>query len=78
MQLKEYVSQLKRGEVKKMAERLGISPSFLSQLVSGKSSISPQRCILIEQETKGKVTRADLCPKDWQAIWPEYDPTKPA
>ena len=28
-------------------------------------------CVAIEQQTKGKVTRKDLRPDDWQLLWPE-------
>ncbi len=32
---------------------------------------SPANCVAIEKATKGVVTRQDLRPDDWQAIWPE-------
>jgi DNA-binding transcriptional regulator YdaS (Cro superfamily) len=69
MKLNEYIS-LNRGNAKTLSEHLDVSPSFLSQMASGKCPISPQRAVEIEQITKGKVHRRDLR-DDWEAIWPE-------
>lgn len=73
MQLKDYLSQ-QRGNAKWLAEKLGISMSFLSQMASNASSISPKRAIEIEKFTGGMVTRADCLPGEWVHIWPEYTP----
>jgi len=32
---------------------------------------SPLNCVAIEKATDGKVTRQELRPHDWAAIWPE-------
>lgn len=71
MQLKKYIDDLERGEAKKLASALGVSSSFLSQMASGRCSISPVRCVEIENATNGAVTRRDLRPGDWILIWPE-------
>ena len=71
MNLKTYLSSLKRGGSAELAARLSVSPSYLSQMAAGDSAISPARCVTIELETKGQVTRKDLRPDDWKAIWPE-------
>lgn len=71
MQLKEYLSGLPRGTATELAEKLAISLSFLSQMASGVSAISPERCVAIEQATVGMVTRKELRPNDWDRIWPE-------
>lgn len=73
MQLKDYLSQ-QRGNAKWLAEKLGISMSFLSQMASNASPISPKRAIEIERFTGGMVTRADCLPAEWVHIWPEYTP----
>ncbi len=79
MNLKTYLSSRERGARSQLAAKLGISISYLSQLVSGKAPISVTRCIAIEQATQGAVTRSDLRPKDWQQIWPEWkQPTEPS
>lgn len=71
MNLKDYLSQSNRGEAKRIAANLGVSMSFLSQMASGKSAISPERCVEIEKITNGMVTRKHLYPDRWHLIWPE-------
>ncbi len=71
MDLKNYIDALERGEAKKLATALGVSSSFLSQMASGRSRISPARCVEIEQATNKAVTRRELRPDDWERIWPE-------
>jgi DNA-binding transcriptional regulator YdaS (Cro superfamily) len=71
MDLKTYLADGERGRAAKLAQKLGIAPSYLSQMASGDSAISPKRCVLIEQETEGMVPRKDLRPLDWWELWPE-------
>lgn len=71
MNLREYLATLERGGASQLADKLGISISYLSQMASGASSISPARCVAIEQATDGDVSRRDLRPDDWNRIWPE-------
>lgn len=71
MNLKEFISTSERGTAKRLAAFLGVSPSYLSQMASGESSISERRCVLIERFSSGKLSRRDLRPDDWQDIWPE-------
>lgn len=71
MNLKTYFSTLERGGATHLAEKLGVSISFLSQMASGAAAISPARCVAIEQATEGAVTRQELRPDDWHLIWPE-------
>lgn len=70
MDLKTYISS-ERGRAAALAARLGVSPSYLSQMANGQSPISPERCVEIWRETGGVVTRQHLRPDDWQRIWPE-------
>lgn len=70
MNLKDYI-KTKRGNATFLADQLGVSLSYLSQLASGESPISPERCVLIEQVTERKVGRRILRPDDWHLIWPE-------
>ena len=70
MDLKTYISA-ERGRAVALASRLGVSPSYLSQMANGQSPISPERCVDIWRETGGEVTRQHLRPDDWQRIWPE-------
>src|SRR4051794_11851246 len=71
MNLKEYIAGSKRGTAKKLAESLGISQSYLSQMASGQSPISQERCVVIEQVTGGMVPRWELKPGNWHKLWPE-------
>jgi DNA-binding transcriptional regulator YdaS (Cro superfamily) len=70
MKLSEYIRE-ERGNGAALAAALDISPSYLSQLATPGASVSPVRCVAIEAATEGKVTRKDLRPDDWEAIWPE-------
>lgn len=71
MNLKTHLATLERGGATRLADALGVSISFLSQMASGSAAISPARCVSIEQATDGAVTRQELRPDDWAAIWPE-------
>ncbi len=71
MDLKTYLAEGERGRATRLAKKLGFSTSYLSQMASGDSPISPKRCVLIEQETGGVVTRKDMRPLDWWELWPE-------
>lgn len=71
MNLKTYLSKLERGGASRLADALGVSISFMSQMASGAAAISPARCVAIEQATNGAVSRKDLRPDDWNLIWPE-------
>lgn len=70
MNLKTYIEK-ERGRATVIASALGWSLSYLSQMASGKSSISPEKAVLLEQITEGVVSRKDSRPDDWQKIWPE-------
>lgn len=77
MDLKTYISG-ERGTATKLASALGVPLSYLSQMINGTSSVSPKRCVEIEQVTNGVVTRKDLRPDDWADIWPELRSEQPA
>ena len=78
MDLKTYIRTSERGTATKLAAKLGISMSYLSQLGGGQAPLSPERCVDIEEATDGAVTRKDLRPTDWQRIWPELRTKKRA
>ena len=68
MDLKHYFSTA-RGAASDLAERLGISPSYLSQMASGAAPISAERAIEIEKATNGLVTCEELHPSaDWAYV----------
>ena len=74
MHLSDYLGSQERGRAKQLAEAMGVSKSYLSQMATGKVAVSPARCIEIEIATNKLVTRADMRPDDWQKIWPEFVP----
>ena len=54
-----------------LAEALGVRQPTISEWAKGDRPIPIERCVQIEQATKGAVTRQDLRPDDWPRIWPE-------
>lgn len=65
MELKTYFTT-GHGLASDLAERIGVSRSYLSQMASGVSPISPERAVEIEKATKGCVTCEELRPDvDW-------------
>lgn len=61
MQLKDWIGT-KRGKQRELANQLGISPTWMNLLVSGKRVCSPELAVAIEQATEGQVTRKELRP----------------
>lgn len=58
------------GSQSALARALKLSPQAVQKWCS--SGVVPVgRCLAIERATKGKVTRKDLRPNDWQNYWPE-------
>lgn len=62
MNLSAYLEQLPRGGKKILALRLGVTPSYLSRLISGDRSITAERALQIEEATQGLVSRYELRP----------------
>lgn len=50
------------GSQKSLAESIGVSAVFVSQMISGVKQIPPRLCLPIEEATEGAVTRYDLRP----------------
>ena len=61
MQLREWIGTT-RGKQRELANRLGISPTWMNLIVSGKRDCSPELALAIEQATGGQVTRKELRP----------------
>jgi DNA-binding transcriptional regulator YdaS (Cro superfamily) len=55
----------------RFAEMLDVSAGMVNQWVSGYRPVSPEKSVIIEQITKGEVSRKDLHPNTWRGIWPE-------
>ena len=64
MKLKHYFENHPEISRKQLAEKLGVTPEFVSMLVAGKRTGSIEKCILIEELTNGEVTVEDLRPQN--------------
>lgn len=57
------------GGATKLAGILGVSVQAVGHWKE--RGVPLERCVAIEQAADGTVSRRDLRPNDWQAIWPE-------
>jgi DNA-binding transcriptional regulator YdaS (Cro superfamily) len=71
MKLAEYFQSEGRGSAARLANAISAFTSDVSDWAKGNRPVPIKYCAAIEQATSGKVTRKELCPDDWQAIWPE-------
>ena len=62
MKLSEYFASKPRGAKSDLAAKLGISRTWMSQIISGRRICSPELALAIEQLTLGEVKRVDLRP----------------
>lgn len=71
MQFKAYFFRLSRQERKDFAEKVGTSVGHLTNFCYGYTKLAAKVCVAIERESSKAVTRQEVCPDDWMAIWPE-------
>jgi DNA-binding transcriptional regulator YdaS (Cro superfamily) len=62
MTLTEFFEDKPRGSKLKMANKIGVSKTWMSLVISGRELASPELCGAIERYTKGQVKRATLRP----------------
>ncbi len=55
----------------KVAALLGVTTQAVCFWRDGERKFPIEHCATVEQATSGVVTRRDLRPDDWAAIWPE-------
>ena len=60
MNLKQYFRDEPFGAKKEMAEHLGITQVWMSQLIYERAQASPKLAIKIEKATQGLVTKEEL------------------
>lgn len=65
MNLSEYTSNRPHGFKVQLAKKLGVSKSFLSQMISGRVSVPIYVAKKMEEISEGKVTKAELRPDIW-------------
>lgn len=73
MDLKTYLSPLDAEARERFASRCNTTRGHLQNVMYGVRSCAPELAVLIEVNTDGAVTRRDLRPDDWLAIWPELE-----
>lgn len=73
MKLRAYLDSLPRGGVTALANQLGRSPIYVSQLAAEQDGREPsaELSVAFEVATDRQVMRWDLRPADWHRIWPE-------
>lgn len=71
MDLKTYLSSLDVPRRDEVAAACGTTRGHLQNISYGLRTCSAELATALERESKGAVTRRDLRPDDWQAIWPE-------
>jgi len=59
------------GGVARLADAVGVRQSAISNWRVRGTQPNAAYCAAIERATNGQVTRKDLRPLDWMAIWPE-------
>ena len=62
MTLAEYLSSVSQ---RSFAKRLGVHTSLVWQWVNGRTKVTAEKALLIEQATGGAVRRQDLRPDLW-------------
>ena len=62
MTLVEFFADRPHGSRQQMAQALGVSKAWFSQVTQGRRRTSAELCKRIERLTEGKVTRAELRP----------------
>lgn len=69
MTLQEYLSIAPRGEAARLARALGCSESRITEYKRGRMSPRPDRAAEISRLTCGRVSIAELCPReDWKKV----------
>lgn len=77
MNITEYLSQTDT-RPSDFAKAIKVSDALLYQWTRNIRPVAAKHCSAIEIETNHLVSRKDLRPDDWQAIWPELAEKAPA
>ncbi len=60
----------KRGRAAELGRAIGVNPVLIRQWAAGRPIPVPHMAA-IELASGGEVTRQEMCPHEWQRIWPE-------
>lgn len=78
MKLTDYLKQLDRAARDAFAASCETSPGHLRNVAYGYRRCGAELAALVELHSHGQVTRRELCPDNWQWVWPELANTQPA
>lgn len=71
MELKQYLKPMSPQARNSFAVIVGSSRGHIQNVAYGYRVCAAELAVSIERETQGVVSRKDLCPDNWQKIWPE-------
>lgn len=71
MDLKTYLTPMDAEAREELARKCGTTRGHLQNVMYGQRPCAAELAVAVEQQTDGAVTRKDLRPNDWAAIWPE-------
>ena len=71
MTLNEYLKRQGRGAIVELAMAINAPRPDVSKWANGTRPIPAWRCVSIEKQTGGIVTRQEMRASDWSEIWPE-------
>ena len=71
MNLKDHLAGLSADDRSSLALECGTTRGHLQNVAYGYRACSPALAAALEIATAQGVTRKELRPDDWQAIWPE-------
>lgn len=77
MKLNDYLKLLDRAARDAFAASCETSPGHLRNVAYGYRRCAPELAALVELHSQGQVTRRELCPDNWQIVWPELVTTQP-
>ncbi|AVQ81685.1 hypothetical protein [Variovorax sp. PMC12] len=65
-------------ERKRLSAMTGIDEQYLYQCLTGRRDMNPTAAVKAEKDSKGELTRQQLCQKTYAGIWPELAEAKAA
>lgn len=79
MDLKTFIKALADEPAREaFAVRAGSTIGHLRNVMYGIRPCAPELAVAIERESARAVTRQELCPDNWQRVWPELVEAKVA
>lgn len=70
-ELRTFLNSLTLPEQREFAESCVTTIGYLRKALSKNHELGAALSVLIEKNSKGKVSRKNLHPCDWPSIWPE-------